>query len=352
MTGPATLLGPLHKLLVGSLVLGLAIGLAETALARKRPAEPVPPRLEIPIESATMKSGSVRFWVPVTIGGIGPIRALLDTGSTGLLVFNKALNGKGFPKVGSFVYTFDSDEVLSGSINQARVAIGGLASDGAVRFGVIRKAKCADKKRPCPIDKLKPEDYGIGGDGTAGEGYQAIVGIGLDRVLIANPLLAAGGGSWIVTLPQPGGSASGSLIINPNTADLAGFRRYKLPREALRLLGAFRASLPGCLVSEDGTLNLCSQVGLDTGAPKLYAKVAELPPIAASTTPRKYTLQLSEGDGKVEIPFDESYKTGRLVYFAAQPKLKTPAINAGVFPYYSYQVLYDFRNNEIGLKKR
>ncbi len=336
----------------GLLACLLAMGLAPDAQAKKRREPAPPPRIEIPISRTVMFSGSVRYWVPVTIGGVGPIRALLDTGSTGLLVLNRAFAGKGFPKVGSFVYSFDSNEVLSGTINQARVSVGGLRSDGAVRFGVIRKTKCAPKKPKCPIDALKPEDYGIGGDGAAGEGFDAILGIGLDHILIANSLVAAGGDSWIVTLPLPGTAGTGTIVVNPTTADLEGFRRYQIPRESQRLLGAFRAALPGCLTTVDGSLNVCGHIGLDTGSPKIYAKIATVPLLADSPRPRRFTLQMSEGEGKVEIAVDETVRFQRLVYFDATPKQKTPAINAGVFPYFEYQVFYDFRNNEIGLKKR
>jgi hypothetical protein len=338
-------------MLLAALVAALPMSQAEAA-RKRRPPPPPPPRVEIPIERVVMHSGSERFWVPIRVGGVGPIRALLDTGSTGLLVLNKALGAKGFAKVGTFVYGFENNELLSGTINQARISIGDLRSDGAIRFGIVRKTKCAPKKPKCLSDGLKPSDYGIGGDGTPGEGFDAILGTGLDRVLIANPLLAAGGAIWIVALPQPGSTAPGKLIINPDAADLAGFRRYPLPREALRLLGAFRAALPGCLTSADASLNLCGHIGLDTGSPKVIAKVASLPSIAKATTPQKFKLQLSEGEGQVEIAVDEDWKSGRQVYFDEAKKQKTPVINAGVFPYYSYLVLYDFRKNELGLKKR
>ncbi len=349
----ATPLGALWQRPLFWLLVAVLAASPQQALAKKKRSPPPPPaRIEIPIESTLMRSGSVRFWVPVTIGGVGPIRALLDTGSTGLLVFNAALEGKSFPKIGTFVYGFDSNEVLSGTINQARVSVGGLKSDGPVRFGVVRKRKCAPKKPKCPIEMLKPEDYGIGGDGTAGEGFKAIIGLGLDRILIANPVMAAGGNSWIVSLPKPGVSGNGTLIVNPNAADLEGFRRYPLAREAKRLLGAFRASLPGCLKAAESGFTLCGQVGLDTGAPRVYAKVDKTPEIAAARTPQRFKLEIAEGDGKVDIALDETLHTGPLVYFVAVPKQKTPAINAGVLPYYSYQVLYDFDQNEIGLKRR
>jgi hypothetical protein len=176
-------------LLVAALMLASPLPAQAKRAGRQRPPQP---RIEIPIEKTLMHSGAVRFWVPVKVGGIGPIKALLDTGSTGLLVLNRALSGKGFPKAGTFVYGFDSNEILSGTINQARVSVGGLTSEGPVRFGVIRKEKCAPKKPKCPIGKLTPEEYGIGGDGTAGEGFTAILGLGLDRYLAASRRHGAG----------------------------------------------------------------------------------------------------------------------------------------------------------------
>jgi hypothetical protein len=154
-------------------------------------------------------------------------------------------------------------------------------------------------------------------------------------------------------LPRPADTAPGTLIVNPTEADLEGFRRYKLPRESLKLLGAFRASLPGCLTAADTDLHLCAPVGFDTGAPLVYAKVGlPPPPVAAAHTPQRYKLHIGDGDGAIDIAIEETNHSGRLVYYDAEAKRKTPSINAGVFPYYSYQVFYDFAKNEIGLKKR
>ncbi len=310
------------------------------------------PRIEIPIERTVMLSGTVRYTVSIKIGAIGPIPALLDTGSTGLLVMASALGDKQPRKIGRFVYSFDSGEVFSGGISRAKISIGGLSTNGPVNFGVVQKVKCTTDRPKCPAVSLKPQDYGIAGDGTAGEGFKAIIGIGTDRILLANPLLGAGAQSWIVALPLPGTQGSGSLIINPDPSELEGFQRYPIARNALRMLGAFRSSLPGCLGTPDGTLNLCGQVALDTGSPQIYAKVAKLPPVAAMNTPQRFTLTLSEGDGRIELPIEETWQSKRLVVFQRTPKVDAPAINAGVLPYHRYLVFYDFHKNVIGLKKR
>jgi hypothetical protein len=348
----STIRARLRGTLAGVLAAAIAI-CPEAALARKlRASAPATPqRVVIPIERTVIPpSGLVRYWVPVTIGGIGPIRALLDTGATGLLVLDNALNGKVFPKVGTFDYSFDSGEKLSGTIAQARLSIGGLTSGGALHFGVVRKAKCLKDKPKCLAAQVKPADYTIGGDGTPGKGFKALIGIALDRILIANPLFGAGASSWIVVLPLPGSPEPGALIVNPNAADLAGFRRYPIGKPSLRLRGAMRSALPGCLTAP--AFELCGLIGLDTGAPSIYAKVASVPPIATEPAPQHYTLAMAEGESKLEVAVEESKYTGRLVYFERIAKQQTPAINAGFFPYYSYQVLYDFSKNEIGFKRR
>jgi len=350
----------LRGLRVGLLVSAIAAWSAP-ALARDKhvpapppsPAAPVPARIVIPIERSVIPpNGLVRYWVPVTIGGIGPIRALLDTGSTGLLVLDTGLEGKSFPMVGRFDYGFDSGENLAGTIAQAKLAIGDLRSAGPVRIGIVRRAKCLKDKPKCLAASPNLQDYTIGGDGKPGSGFKALIGIALDHILIANPLFALGASRWIVALPQPGSPGPGALIVNPNDTDLLGFRRYPIGRQAQRLHGAMRASLPGCLAAPAASFELCGQIGLDTGAPNVYVKVATLPQIASAPGPQRYSLGLSVGEAKLEIPVEESRATGRLVYFERTERLDAPVINAGVFPYFSYLVLYDFAANEIGFKQR
>jgi len=311
-----------------------------------------PQRIEIPIERVVMPDGIIRYSVPVTINGIGPVPALLDTGSTGLLVLSKAVSAKRFTRVGTFYSIFESGEKLGGVISRARISIGGLETGGPINMGIVQTASCISEKPLCSAGKLKPQDFAIAGDGVAGAGFQAILGIGLDRLLIANPLVGSGATTWIVSLPEPGIAGNGVLIVNPAKSELESYKRYPIPRESLKLMGAFRASLPGCLTAPDAGFNMCGRVGLDTGAPRVFARVAELPMIASSRTPQHFSLSLSEGEGKLDIPINENWQTKRLVFFEQSAKLAFPAINAGVAPYLSYFVFYDFQNNQIGLKPR
>ena len=333
---------------VGFLVAALSLTTAAstaTATAAK------PARAEIPISRVVMPDGVVRYTVDVKVGSFGPFPALLDTGSTGLLVLTNAMPAQRFPKVGSFYMTFASGEKMTGAISLGTLNIGGLETGGPIRFGAVQSVDCAAFRPKCAAAIVKPADYGIAGDAIAGAGFKAILGIGLDRNLFPNPLTGTGASTWIVKLPNSG-TPSGALILNPTAADLEGFKRYPISRESYHLMGAFRASLPGCLTAPDSGLNLCGQVALDTGSPGVFAQVADLPAIASSHTPQRYALSLFDGAGKLEIPIEETWKTKRLVFFQRDVRAASVAINGGVMPYLSYLIFYDFRNNLVGMKPR
>jgi hypothetical protein len=309
-------------------------------------------RVEIPIARVVMPDGIVRFTVDLKIGGGAPFSALLDTGSTGVVVMAKALGDRPLPRIGKFWAVYGSGERLEGPISSAKVNIGGIDSGAAMRIGVVQSVSCIPEKPKCSAANLKLADYGIAGDGISGAGFKAIVGIGFDRFLMANPLVLFGATSWIVKLPSAETPGDGALILNPDAHDMDGFKTYPISRDAYRMVGAFRAAVPGCLTAPETGLDLCGQVALDTGTPGVIAQVASLPPMASAKEPQRYSLNLSQGAGKLEIPIEATWSTRRLVYFELNAQGKSPAINAGAAPYLSYYVFYDFRNNQVGVKPR
>ena len=336
----------LRKSLGLALVAWFVAGLAPPSIAANAPA-----RAEIPVKRVLMPNGIARYTVDITVNGIGPIPALLDTGSTGLIVMAGVIEAKRFAKTGTFYDTFSSGEKMSGIMTQGRIGLGGLDTGVPIRFGSIQTVTCIAARPKCSAALLKPKDYAIAGDGIAGAGFKAILGIGLDHFFLPNPLVGAGANTWIVRLPQAGKS-DGAIIVNPTVADLDGFKRYPVSRESFHQLGAFRASVPGCLASPATGLNLCGQVALDTGTPGVFAQVPDLPAAASVHAPQRYSLNLFEGAGRLEIPIEETWNTRRIVYFERTTKTTTAAINAGAAPYLSYLVFYDYRNNQVGLKPR
>ena len=188
-------------------------------------------RAVVPISLSFLPNGDIRYSVPVRVGESVAVQALLDTGSTGLHIFRQAVFNDSFTDTGfASLYEFGGGDRLTGTVGTGVVDVGGVDTDGAVPFEIVTQAGCADFRPRCSAAMVSAQDYGIGGDGIAGQGFEAILGVSL-RVdagasYTANPLSHMGAGKWIVELPEPGSSADGQLILNPDEGDLAGFTMF------------------------------------------------------------------------------------------------------------------------------
>ena len=320
------------------------------AAAKPKPKEY--PRFEIPIERTVLLDGVVRYWVPVTIGGSGPIPALLDTGSTGLLVLSRAVKKTSLRRLGRVSYTYASGESLSGYLARAQVHVGSASTGVTVSFGVVETVKCVADKPKCSSAKLKPEDYGIGGDGVAGEGFQAILGIGPDQNVLANPLAFMGDKRWIIDLPLPGRAGPGTLILNPREPELAGFSLFPQSKSTRTLRGGLKAAIDGCLVEHRSGTTLCGPVVPDTGGVLVDVRVAKDPAITVPWRNAEFALEFGTGTGKLAVPFDVKPNSSSWVYFETQKKGPLPVIIAGILPYLKCLVLFDYRSNSFGFKPR
>lgn len=256
-------------LMVGLLLLSLA---GSWSLAAGTAA-----RVVVPITQWRLSDGTLRYSVPVRIGGGPPIAAMLDTGSFGLRVMANAVSPRQYePLQAVRRYRFGSGVLLEGTLAKATLRIGGAATDGPVVVQVVQAIRCTAVQPDCPAARLSPADYRIGGDGLPREGFAAILGVSM-RVPDApspalNPLDFVGARRWIIVLPRPGDSAPGKLIINPNARDLAGFRTYPVSLEPMEEAGASGAAMretemPGCLDEQASDPSGCAPVTMDTGNP-------------------------------------------------------------------------------------
>jgi hypothetical protein len=193
-------------------------------------------RVEVPIRQTRLSDGVIRYSVPVSIGGGAPFEAMLDSGSFGLRVLKKAVAPGQYTATDiRRPYPYASGARLRGFIATSVISIGEASTPSPVGFQVVETVDCVESKPKCPVSKVKPEEYGIGGDGLPNEGFQAILGISMRqppvRLGAVNPLTAIGNRSWIVILPLRDDSAPGRLIINPTAADTAGFKLYQMERQ-------------------------------------------------------------------------------------------------------------------------
>jgi hypothetical protein len=304
-------------------------------------------RAELPVRETVLSDGVRRYSVPITIGGAA-LDAMLDTGSTGLRVLpgtvpRSALTGSGRKDV----YVFASGLRLEGAAVQAQLGLGAVT--GLAPLQDIATLSCTPWAAPtCPAARRS----GLAGDGLAGEGFSAILGLNMARSQADNPLRALGVKRWIVALPRPGEAGPGRLILNPGAEEAADFVMLPLIANLGWRDAGIHDAAPGCLKTVSSDNGICGPVLLDTGA-------ANITLINAGEAGRAFVdggeAVLSLG-GNIPVaphkyppgPRDRASRVGT----RNDPHLPRPAMVAGVLPYFAYEVMYDAERGLIGLKPR
>jgi hypothetical protein len=200
---------------------------------------------------------------------------MLDTGSFGLRIMSRALTPTQFTPTGIVrSYGYGSGVMLRGPLARATVAIGGATLRRPITIQVVQSVLCRPTMPRCPASRLTQEDYGIGGDGLAREGYDAILGVSMRSTsapgAAINPLPAFGDRRWIVILPEPDASRPGALIINPTPKDAAGFHPVRVRRLPMRGAAGgeqvMDSQIPNCPDRPLDQQILCPTMPLDSGA--------------------------------------------------------------------------------------
>ncbi len=231
-------------------------------------------RVEVPISQVKLPDGTIRYWVPVRVGRGKPIHAMLDTGSSGLRVLAAALSPGDYEETPQTQqYHYASGVTLEGPLARAAVRVGTLRA-GKILVQVVKSVHCGARKAHCAAAHLAPGQYRIGGDGLAGQGFEAILGVSVRSPLTGaavNPLAGIGEQAWVVELPLPTAPADahGTLLVNPTAADRAGFQMLPVPPKDHAAL-----ELPLCL-DHAAVGGSCPPAKLDSGAraglPAFYA---------------------------------------------------------------------------------
>jgi hypothetical protein len=307
-------------------------------------------RVTVPISQTVLPDGDIRYAVPVRVGNSLPVDALLDTGSTGLRVMRTAIFRDSYTDTGFLsVSSFSAGDRLTGTVGTAVLTIGGLATDAPLPFEAVDSESCASFRPDCGASKVLGSDYGIGGDGIAGQGFQAILGVGLRAAQGAeNPLEHLGAKQWIIDLPEPGQGGAGNLIINPDWQDLQGFTMFSLKPEGGGVWHdpGFADTLPACLTNATNGQSLCGQAILDSGAPGIIAfQDGQAGPL---WTPGDQATLVFGGLAQ-KFAVDSSQGTGLL----REPKSDAGIdILAGLVPFFAFDVFYDAAAGRIGLRPR
>jgi hypothetical protein len=307
-------------------------------------------RVAVPISQAVLPDGDIRYSVPIRVGNSLPVDALLDTGSTGLRVMRAAIFRDSYTDTGFMsVSSFSAGDRLTGTVGTAVLNIGGLATDAPLPFELVDSESCASFRPDCGASKVLAGDYGIGGDGIAGQGFQAILGVGLrDAQGAENPLEHLGAKQWIIDLPEPGQGGAGSLIVNPDWQDLQGFTMFSLKPEGGGVWHdpGFSDTLPACLNNATNGQSVCGQAILDSGAPGIIA--FQDGPAGPLWTPGD-AASLVFGGLAEKFAVDGNPGTGLL----REPKSDAVIdLIAGVVPFFAFDIFYDAAAGRIGLRPR
>lgn len=309
-------------------------------------------RVEVPITQHVLRDGTPRYTIPIQIGD-QTLEAMLDSGSVGIRVMPGALRPDNFaPGRERVSYGYTSGVELSGSVGQAKVAIGGLATPGPIGVQVVETVGCSRERPNCPASRVAAKDYGIGGNGIAGAGFKAIVGVAMGETEAPNPLTRIGERRWIIVLPWPGEREPGKLILNPSDAELQGFVRFPNDPVFKDGRGGWHDAIPGCLELGKGK-PVCGPLLLDSGAtaiqvsPGRGVRIDHPGPGAAARLligdPQRPALRLNFRTGQEP--------SGRLIIEdpGGQPRTR---ISAGALPYYSVAAFYDARAHVVGIRPR
>jgi hypothetical protein len=310
-----------------------------------------PQRVEVPIKQVTLPDGEPRYAVRIRVGRT-EIEAGLDTGSTGLRILPGTLApGDAVSTAERESTRYGSGAQLDGVVAKAAVDIGGLKGDA--RFELVDKVGCARQMTNCPAARVAQADYGIMGDGLAGAGFKAILGVGLKTVRIDNPLRTVGANRFIVDLPRDE-TETGRLILNPAAADLDGFRKvpaYPLSAEQTQL---HADTVTGCLVPKAGGAKICGALTFDTGAPGI--RVVSPDPLGVAWPPgTEASIVLDDGAGGVaatqDVAIGSRTQSANLT-FKEMPNLPKTVIRAGTAPYLVYSVFYDLDQGGLAVRAR
>ena len=310
--------------MIGRAAPALLLGVAVPALAQ---------RAELPVREVDLANGDRRFATTITIDG-QPAEGGSDTGSTGLRILPRGLHDGVATRGPRVTYSYGAGTRFAGEAVTVAVAAG--AASGPVKVMRITAAGCTSDRPDCPVAHADLSAYGIQGDGIAGQGFVAILGIRLKRDAIDNPFIQLGVRRWIVELPRTVGEP-GRIVLNPDDAEIAGYARIG---------AAADGTTPGCLV---GPERVCGRAFFDSGAAGL--RVIRAAPFRPWPNGTAASLTVGSGTAaqSMAVTIGRRDQASGLIYARGGGDVR---LSLGFAPYFHWSVLYDADRRQIGVKPR
>ena len=289
--------------------------------------------------------------VEVRVGTSRPVPVILDTGSSGLHIFNTAVNAT--PGAGVSVtsqrsnITYAGGHRFTGVVASAVVTIGSQATASRVLFSLINNASCIASKPTCKAaGGMAGFEAKTGADGILGIGTQR------SRGSVTSPILAMPGTlgqSWSVHLS----STTGTLVLGaggPQGAMIAvTFQMKRLGATGSRALWNDSA-LPFCTTI--GTARQCTPGLFDTGTPSFQVSGPVLGTLPTTSGQVQRGLPVTVAQQGAGTPFwaftAGPAKSQNLVRIKSG---HSPYVNTGVQVFYAFTVIYDDEQGIIKLMK-
>ena len=291
-------------------------------------------RVELPVRLIELPNGDRRFATTLTISGQA-VDVGIDTGSTGLRVLPRGLNPQSAAQKGPKVtYSYGAGTGFEGQAITVPVAAGAIA--GPVRLMRITGVGCVADHPDCPVAHSDPSTYGIQGDGIAGQGFAAILGIRLKHDEIDNPFAQLGVRQWIVELPRTAGE-QGRIVLNPDEAEIAPYARIGVDSDG---------TTEGCLIGRE---RICGRAFFDSGAAGL--RVLRATPFRPWDDGTPATISVGTGANMQSIAVTIG-RRDQASGLSHGPGGAETRLSLGFAPYFQWSVLYDASRHQIGLKPR
>jgi hypothetical protein len=245
----------------------------------------------------------------------------------------------GRPSGGAVRIGFNSGVFLEGPAVDATVGFGPLAA-ATVRVQRVEKVGCRPGVERCPASGVELPDFRIMGDGAPGQGFIAILGIGLREERLGHPLEQAGVTRWIVDLPRAPDEV-GRLVLNPADDEVARYRWFQF------LDG--RNEVAGCITT--AASSICAPTMIDSGAPGITV-FGDIP---ADLPVQGDSAMLVIGDRKqssqMPVTIGRRDQATALRVAPARPDAKT-SLSFGIAPYLRWSILYDAKTRTLGVADR
>ena len=314
-------------------------------------------RLEVPIFQTRLPNGSIRYFLRLKVGD-ARVNAMLDSGSVGLRLLPRAVPSRAYRRMSrQCVYTFANGVELRGNFARARIALDDTGARRAIRAQVVRKLCCGSQHPNCPAEQIRRAGFRIFGEGFAGEGFRAVLGVGLRASGVDNPL-GKFADAWIIRLPLPGEEKPGSLIVGPTSYERRGFARFALVRHRISTpMGnavGWQDVVPGTLTTQNPRGILRGPIALDTGAPFITV-ITHKEHAPDATHGREAKISFAQPRRRalmVKFDINDRDTPGSRLFLRRPVGRQWEGIRAGILPFHSFEVLYDQKRGSIGLKAR